>query len=230
MSSSRMKFTFLALCFLLCAISVALYSNTDMSWKILHIMLGNDFIITSAGSTNFTFNHSDTMSQTAFTQVPSSSSSRQFAVFASSIHSKVLVYSFYMPITAASWKRVGYETIAIFVGDFTAPNVFSSRFNLTRAYLKHVGAHIVDIQCNSSYAVKVSQLARIFGGFMSDSIVRDDDYILTGDSDLMPLKASVYKPTKGTDGFIFNAFCCGTFKRRERSYRMFPSKCFFTDE
>ena len=229
-TSSRMKSKFLTLCFLLCAISVALYSNTTVDWKILHSILNKRFVIISYGSANFTFNYFDNTSQTASTQISPSSSGRQYAIFASSIHSTVQVYSFYMPIVAASWKRVGYETIAMFVGDFTDPNALSSRFNLTRAYIKHIGAHIVDIQCNSSYATKISQLARIFGGFLSDSIVRDDDYILTGDSDLMPMMASEYKPTTGTDGFIFNAFCCGKFKRRGRSYRMFPSKCAFIEE
>ena len=106
---------------------------------------------------------------------------------------------------------------------FTLPNVLNTRLNLSRTYLNHVGANIIDIQCNSSYAIKLSQLVRVFAGFLPDSIVHDDDDILTGDSDLMPLKASEYQPTNGTDGFIFNAFCCGSFKRRGRSYRMFPS-------
>jgi hypothetical protein len=110
------------------------------------------------------------------------------------------------------------------VGDFTKPNVLTARLNLSRNYLKHVGGHIIDVQCNESYSIKLSQLIRVFSGFLPDSIVQDEDNILTGDSDLMPLKASEYKPTPGTHGFIFNAFCCGSFQRRGKSYRMFPSK------
>ena len=103
-------------------------------------------------------------------------------------------------------KRVGYETIVVFVGDFTLPNILTARFNLTRSYLKYLGAYIIDIQCDSSYAIKLSQLIRVFSGFLPDSIVHDNDDILTGDSDLMPLKPKDYIPTNGTDGFIFNAF------------------------
>jgi hypothetical protein len=149
---------------------------------------------------------------------------RRFAVFACSIHSTTLTYLFYAPILVSSWKRLGYETIVIFVGDFNVSNVSTHRLNIIRTYLKHVGAHIIDIQCNAAYAVKVSQVIRVFVGFLPDSIVADDDSILTTDSDIMPLRASEYWPTLGTDGFIFNAFCCGTFKRRNRVYRMFPSK------
>ena len=152
--------------------------------------------------------------------------SRRFAIFACSIHSSTQAYIFYTPITAASWKRIGYETIVVFVGDFTLPNVLTARLNLSRSYLRHGGAQVVDIQCDSKYAVKLSQLVRVFAGFLPDSIVRNDDDILTGDSDLMPLRAGEYQATPKTDGFIFNAFCCGSFQRRSKTYRMFPSECF----
>jgi hypothetical protein len=149
---------------------------------------------------------------------------RRFAIFACSIHAVVYAYTFYTPLTAASWQRVGYQAIVVFVGDFTKPNVLTGRLNLSRNYLKHVGAHVIDVQCNESYSIKLSQLVRVFSGFLPDNIVEDEDNILTGDSDLMPLRASEYKPTPGTDGFIFNAFCCGTFQRRGKNYQMFPSK------
>ncbi|CAF1107752.1 unnamed protein product [Rotaria sordida] len=220
---SRMKFTFLILCFTLCFILFLLYSNTTINWKTLHSLLANNFLLISYPSLNFTFNYTDNIIQKSLNEKNFSSiEHRRFAIFACSIHSKTHAYSFYTPITSASWKRVGYETIVVFVGDFTIPNVLTSRLNLTRKYLKHVGAYIIDIQCNSSYAIKLSQLVRVFSGFLPDTIVRDNDDILTGDSDLMPLKTSEYQPTKGTDGFIFNAFCCGSFRRRGRSYRMFP--------
>ena len=197
-----MKRIFVSLCFMLCVISLIFYSDTTLNWKVLHTIL-----IRSKNS-----------------------SPRRFAIFACSIHSTTLAYSFYTPITAASWKRVGYESIVFFVGDFTLPNVLTTRLNLSRTYLKHVGANIIDIQCNLSYAIKLSQLVRVFAGFLPDSIVHDDDDILTGDSDLMPLKASEYQPTNGTDGFIFNAFCCGSFKRREEDLSNVSKLVCFTKE
>jgi hypothetical protein len=153
-----------------------------------------------------------------------SSQNRRFAIFACSIHSKILTYTFYTPITAASWKRIGYEVIVVFTGDFLKPNVLTARLNLTRNYLKHVGAHILEFQCNESYSVKASQLLRIFSGFLPSNLVQDEDIILTSDSDLIPLKQSEYQPTPGTDGFIFNAFCCDPFERRGKTYKMVPSK------
>ena len=148
---------------------------------------------------------------------------RRFCIFTCSIHSSIESYSFYTPITAAAWKRVGYEAIVVFVGDFTRPNTFAARINLSRTYLKHMGAYIIDLQCPSEYAVKVSQLVRVFAGFLPKTIVDDDDGIITGDSDLLPLDSNQYQSTANTNGFIFNAFCCGTFNRRGQTYRMFPS-------
>jgi hypothetical protein len=218
-----MKLTFIILCIILCIISFVLYSNTTVNWKILNTLITNSLVIITYPSENFTLNYTDNSFIIPLDQKISSFTNRRFVIFACSIHSNVQAYIFYTPITASSWKRVGYEAIVVFVGDFTLPNVLTSRLNLSRTYLKYVGAHIIDIQCNSSYAIKLSQLVRVFAGFLPDSIVHDDDDILTGDSDLMPLKPSEYQPTKGTDGFIFNAFCCGSFKRRGRSYRMLPS-------
>ncbi|CAF2021990.1 unnamed protein product [Rotaria magnacalcarata] len=221
-TSSCMKATFLVLCVILCFMSIALYSNTTVNWKVLNSLIENGRSIISNPLASFNQNHTDHEINISSNETKSTSPTRRFAIFACSIHATTLAYSFYAPITAAAWKRVGYEAIVVFVGDFTLPNILTSRLNLSRSYLKHVGAYIIDVQCNKSYAIKLSQLIRVFSGFLPDSIVHDDDDVLTGDSDLMPLRSSEYQPTKGTDGFIFNAFCCGSFQRRGKSYRMFP--------
>jgi hypothetical protein len=219
-----MKTTFIILCIILCIVTTILYSTTTIDWKIFNTLLTNRSVGTEKPTENSTvIITTDNLFKIPADQKIPTYSNRRFAIFACSIHSKVQVYTFYTPITAASWKRAGYETIVVFVGDFTRPNVLTGKLNLTRNYLKHIGGHIIDVQCDASYAVKLSQLVRLFAGFLPDSIVHDDDDVLTGDSDLMPLKPKEYIPTSGTDGFIFNAHCCGTFKRRGRSYKMFPS-------
>ena len=191
--------TFIILCLILSLIIFLLYSNTTLKWNFLI----KSSLLANSSSNNIT---RDNRFIIPVNQKIPLYPNRRFAIFGCSIHSKTQAYTFYTPITAASWQRVGYETIVIFVGDFTLPNILTTRLNLSRNYLKHVGAHIIDIQCNLSYAVKVSQVARVFAGFLPDSIVHDDDDILTGDSDLIPLKPKEYIPTPRTDGFIFNAF------------------------
>jgi hypothetical protein len=245
-----MKAMFIILCLTLSMISLLIYWPSTLTWLSQSTIVSKYMILRSAIASNsstvptlsITLNSSN-LSNTSIVvrinrtdpsplvnltltniSVISLPKNRRFAIFACSIHSSILAYTYYTPITAASWRRVGYETIVVFVGDFNKTNVLTARLNLSRTYLKHVGAHIVDVQCNESYSVKLSQLVRVFAGFLPDHIVHDDDDILTGDSDLMPLKVSEYQPTLGTNGFIFNAFCCGSFERRNKSYRMFPSK------
>ena len=224
-----MKKTFIFLCVLLCLVSIVLYANTTFNWTALHTIFSHSLIQIAARSDNYTAIPLIKSSTSTERVTPKKSSlppheNRRLAIFVCSIHATVAAYTFYTPLTAASWQRIGYDAIVVFVGDFSKPNVMTPRLNLSRNYLKHVGAHIVDVQCNESYSIKLSQLVRVFSGFLPDTTVQDDDNILTGDSDLMPLKAGEYKPSPGTDGFIFNAFCCGQFDRRGKSYTMYPSK------
>jgi hypothetical protein len=149
---------------------------------------------------------------------------RRFAIFSSSIHSKLRSYIFYTPIAAAAWQRIGYDVVVVFVGDFTNnSNAFSSaQLNLSQAFLQRLGVHVINFQCDKSYAVKMSQIVRLFGGYLSNTIVRDRDYILTTDSDIIPMREGDYKLKENTIGFVYNAFCCGSFQRRGKTYQMFP--------
>lgn len=98
----------------------------------------------------------------------------------------------------------------------------SSHLNLSQAFLRRLGVHVIEFQCPSSHSIKMSQLVRVFGGFLADSIVGENDFILTTDSDILPLRESDYWVVPNTDGFIYNAFCCGSFQRRNKTYRMYP--------
>jgi len=68
----------------------------------------------------------------------------------------------------------------------------------------------------------MSQLVRIFAGYLPDTIVNDRDYIITTDSDIIPMHEENYQLRKNTSGFIYNAFCCGSYERRGKKYQMYP--------
>jgi hypothetical protein len=68
----------------------------------------------------------------------------------------------------------------------------------------------------------MSQLVRLFGGYLSNTIVHDRDYIITTDSDIIPMREKDYQLKENTIGFVYNAFCCGSYQRRGKSYQMFP--------
>ncbi|CAF1186234.1 unnamed protein product [Adineta steineri] len=153
-----------------------------------------------------------------------SNNTRRFAIFSSSIHSKLRSYIFYTPIAAAAWQRIGYDVIVVFAGDFTKKSnaSLSPQLNVSRTFLKRLGAYVINFQCDISYSIKISQLVRIFAGFLPDTIINDTDYILTTDSDIIPILKQDYELKENTDGFIFNAFCCGIYQRRNKTYDMYP--------
>lgn len=163
------------------------------------------------------------ISSYAINMTNSSTGSRRFALFSSSIHSTFRSYLFYTPIVAAAWQRIGYEVIVILVGDWTniTSSVLQAQLNLTETFLQQLNVHVIHLQCNRSYAVKIAQLVRIFGGYLSERIVHDDDYILTTDSDLIPIHGEDYELEGNYSGVVHNALCCGFFQRRGETYPMY---------
>jgi hypothetical protein len=151
-------------------------------------------------------------------------SKRRFAIYSSSIQSKAHSYIFYTPIVAAARQRIGYRVIVIVVGDFRSNLSIETltQSNLSRTILEQLSVHIIYFQCNQTYSVKISQLVRIFVGFLPSILINDDDYLLTSDSDILSMKSADYRLTSNTDGFIYTAHCCGLFQRRNHTYRMYP--------
>ena len=154
-------------------------------------------------------------------------SSKRFAVFACAVHSPSSIYLFYAPISAAAWQRLGYEVIVVFVGDFASGHTISAHTELTQRYLKRLGANVLNMQCDPSYAIKISQLVRVFVGLLPEDIVRDEDSIITADADIIPIDSRQYEPVRRSDGFLINSYCCGTVERRKKSYRVFAMSYIF---
>ncbi|CAF3871407.1 unnamed protein product, partial [Rotaria magnacalcarata] len=123
-TSSRMKKIFIALCVLLCIISIFLYSNATFNRLFLNKSLVTSLIPISHRSGNITvvllINKTENIPQEKKISLPPAQN-RRFAIFACSIHANTFAYTFYTPITAASWQRIGYQAIVVFVGDFTKP-------------------------------------------------------------------------------------------------------------
>ncbi|CAF4055042.1 unnamed protein product [Adineta steineri] len=150
--------------------------------------------------------------------------SKQYAVFACSISSSVAAYCFYTPIITFAWRRLGYQAIVIFVGDFKALNgTQPAHVRLAAEWITRFGGIVHHFQCDEAYAIKISQTIRVFIGFLPLPFINDDDFLLTTDSDLLPLRREQYMLRKDyPDGFIVNRWCCGTFKMRNKTYHMFP--------
>ena len=149
---------------------------------------------------------------------------KQYAFASCSIHSSSEAYCFYTPLIALAWRRLGYEAIIILTGDFTKPNRTNSAvIQLSVEYVHKFGGKVLEFQCPENYSLKISQIIRVFIGFLPLNYINDDDYLIISDSDLVPIRLEQYLKAAGfPDGFIVNRFCCGEFTHRNRTYRMIP--------
>lgn len=151
--------------------------------------------------------------------------SKQFAFTSCSIHSIIEAYCFYTPIVTLAWRRLGFEVIIILVGDF---NSFHNKtkpeeIQLITKYIHQFGGRTYEFQSPRHYAMKISQLVRVFIGFLPLDFSNDNDYYIITDADLIPLNREQYLLQKSyPDGFIVNRFCCESFNRRNQSYQMIP--------
>ncbi|CAF3581039.1 unnamed protein product [Rotaria socialis] len=150
--------------------------------------------------------------------------SKQYVFATCSISSRE-AYCFYTPIVTLAWRRLGFEVIVIFVGDFInlKNHKKSEDIELIIDHIHLFGGITYDFQASGGYDTRVAQLIRIFLAFLPMNFTNDDDYFTITDSDLIPLRREQYMLTKDyPDGFIVNRFCCGFFTQRNRSYQMIP--------
>lgn len=105
-------------------------------------------------------------------------------------------YAFYVPIIAAMWMRLGYRPIVFLVGsseEWKAHPFGSIALREARSR----GAVIHFTKRVDGYAEStVAQTVRLAGGCVP--FVRDDDYVLTTDVDMLPLSREFWsKPLEG---------------------------------
>ena len=62
----------------------------------------------------------------------------------------------------------------------------------------------------------------IAAGSKWNSDVMDNIYLLTTDADVWPISRNIYDLPANVDVLSVNAFCCGMFKHRRKTYRMLP--------
>lgn len=64
--------------------------------------------------------------------------------------------------------------------------------------------------------------SRLFASHLLEFPGKPEDYLITADADLWPLKASVVNMPDEFELLLAHSHCCGTFEHRGREYRMLP--------
>jgi hypothetical protein len=153
---------------------------------------------------------------------------RRFAVFGCSTPGEYthrgFDYTFYLPLSVAAWRRIGFESIVLIIGD-----KIEWKINPVLSYVidfldKFTNATILFIPAKVENRIMLSQTARIFVANLESFPGSLSDDIITTDSDLWPLRADHFNQPKGFSCpvMLVHSKCCGKFNFGGRSYTMIP--------
>lgn len=148
-----------------------------------------------------------------------------FAVFACSTPTnsshRGFDYAFYLPLTVLAWKRIGFESVVLLIGSQKEWKDHPA-LSLVLESLAELNAPVIFIDAEKNHRMMLSQTSRIFTANLAAYPGRDQDYLITSDADLWPLKRSHYVPRVNCSLVLVHSQCCGHFKHLNQSYRMLP--------
>ncbi|KZS02830.1 Uncharacterized protein APZ42_034585 [Daphnia magna] len=130
-------------------------------------------------------------------------------------------YAFNLPLTALAWERIGFRSIVLIIGSRCEwENDPALSFILSHLEARRVS--IIFIASSLEQRPKLSQTARAFAVNLPGFPGNDNDYLITSDSDLWPLRREHYIPRPNMDVILVHSRCCGFFLMNNKSYPMYP--------
>jgi hypothetical protein len=119
--------------------------------------------------------------------------SRKYAVMSlTEVNNNTFYYSIYLPVCALAWRRIGYEPIVIFVIK-SSTDTFSTFTNKTMEYLNLFKVKVFLVHSPPDYENHLSQLARLYVGLLPSSLVKENDFVLLADSDIIPVRKNLFQ-------------------------------------
>jgi len=151
---------------------------------------------------------------------------KNFAVFGCATPSKGAThrgfdYAFYLPLTVLAWRRIGFESIIHIIGredEWKKHPVL----NYVLDSLKKLKTSVTFLDAKEGNRMMMAQTSRIFIANMKSYPGRDNDYIITSDADLWPIRRSHYLMRENKSLHLVHSNCCGNFIHANQSYRMIP--------
>ena len=156
--------------------------------------------------------------------IPKKATKNQYVLLSTNLDDKhKKFYFFYLPMLVEAWRRVGYKSI-IFLVSSTDSNLENFQSNIPAAmktveYLKKLDVKLILIKSDPHYGVMTSMISRLFVGAID--FLDDEDYVLTSDSDLIPISMTYYKVQDYDAIGAWNGFCCGSFNLKNKTYEMY---------
>lgn len=167
-------------------------------------------IVPSLHNVNKELSHlvNDTLEQTLF---------QKYAVISVNIDADP-GYFYHLPIVALTWRRVFFEPLFILVHSDRSKSTQAA--NLTISYLKQLNVKVFYFKAKANYELTSAMIVREMSGLLPDHLVKENDFILTSDSDLYPLNPKHYGFANDDSIKLWNADCSGVFKLAGQEYVM----------
>jgi hypothetical protein len=149
--------------------------------------------------------------------------SRKYSVISlTEVTNSTFYYSIYLPVCALAWRRVGYEPIVIFVKRSGAmEQEFSNFTKKTMEYLKLFNVQTFLVASPPHYENHLSQLARLYVGLLPARLVKEHDFLLLSDSDIVPVRKD-FLHFYNTLSIVVNGYGTGEFLHKGIMYEEFP--------
>lgn len=146
-------------------------------------------------------------------------SGRKFVVISSTLEYFKDHYMFHLPLTAQSWRRLNFEPIIFVVSK--SMNETNKLAQVVLKYLKILNVTVVHIHSVKDYEVIIGMVSRLFCGLLPDNLIKDNEIILTSDTDLFPLSSDYFSLDKTGSIKLWNIDCCDDFKYNNKIYKMY---------
>ena len=130
-------------------------------------------------------------------------------------------YFFHLPFVLLTWRRVGYEPLFIIVTSNLTQVPSENEFTL-KVLVEQLKARVFYFKTKETFETTSAQISREMVGLLPNSYVTDEDFVITSDADLYPIKRVHYEVTDDENIKVWNADCCGLFKHQEKNYTMYP--------
>jgi hypothetical protein len=143
---------------------------------------------------------------------------KKYVLISCSTSTSIEFYMFHIPLAVLAWLRIGFEPVVLIVSsDLNMTNKFTAK---SVEFLKSLNISVHFVKADVGYEILTAMVIRLFAG--SIPLFNNEDFILTTDVDLIPIRKAYYKIDSNFDIHIWNALCCGTFLHDNKLIQMFP--------
>lgn len=169
----------------------------------------------------------------------------KYVVISTSLEAEKDYYMFYLPVTCQAWRRVGFEPIIIMVvrgiddEPFVNLKYYKRKLKSSRVddhiktrmnplqlkviqYLSLLKVRVYYMRSFKHYEAQLGMFARLFIGYISEKYIEDDGkFIMTSDTDLIPISHDYYRFDNDSAIVLLDAYKKRKFTYKDKEYQEF---------